>query len=69
MNGLVEFICKKCLVTEDIPEKVVRQFDMMDTGDPMDPPRFSCEQCGGEMVPVYYKSIHGITYDYSKLKK
>lgn len=41
----------------------------MDGGDPMDPPRFSCERCGNEMVPVYYKSVHGIIYDYSELKK
>ncbi|CAM4035326.1 hypothetical protein ALCH109712_17075 [Alkalicoccus chagannorensis] len=67
--GSVEFLCKACFITEDIPKEVVTQFDIMDPGDPADPPRFGCEQCGGEMVPVYYESIHGITHDHSRLKK
>ncbi|MBB6514452.1 hypothetical protein GGQ92_003305, partial [Gracilibacillus halotolerans] len=29
----------------------------MDGGDPTVPPQFSCEQCGGEMYPEYYKGI------------
>ena len=41
---------------------------MMDMGDPTDPPRFSCEKCGGEMLPVYYTSLHGITYKNPELK-
>lgn len=46
---------------------MVEQFDALDGGDPMDPPRFSCERCQGEMVPVYYESIHGIIYDNREL--
>ena len=68
-NGNVEFICRKCKEIEDIPRAVVEKFDMMDGGDPKDPPRFSCEKCGNEMVPVYFESIHGITYTNSELKK
>lgn len=27
---------------------------------------FSCEQCGGEIYPEYYKGVHGIEYKYRK---
>jgi hypothetical protein len=37
----------------------VRNFDLMDNGDPTVPPTFSCEQCGGQMYPVHYESVHG----------
>ncbi|MGM8366391.1 hypothetical protein ACLIBG_14625 [Virgibacillus sp. W0181] len=47
---------------------VVRDFDMMDGGDPSTPPRFSCEQCGGEMFPEYYKGIHGQEYKLSDFR-
>lgn len=42
---------------------VVRDFDMMDDGDPTVPPQFSCEKCGGETYPEYYRGVHG--YEYS----
>lgn len=32
------------------------------------PARFSCEKCGNDIAPVYYKSIHDIVYEYSELK-
>lgn len=64
----VEFICRICKVTENIPRDVVEQLDFMDGGDPMDPPRFRCEQCAGAMVPVYYQGLQGITYDNRDLK-
>ena len=51
-------------VEEDIPEEVVEYCDVMDDGDLEVPPRFSCEKCGGEMVPKKYKGIHGIQYEY-----
>ena len=55
-NGNVEFVCRSCKVTENIPKEVVEQFDMMDMGDPTDPPRFSCEKCGGRNAScVLYK--------------
>ncbi|WP_218971035.1 hypothetical protein [Alkalihalobacterium bogoriense] len=41
---------------------MVRDFDLMDGGDPMTPPMFSCETCGGEMDPEYYKGVHGVEY-------
>lgn len=47
---------------EDIPLSVVRNFDMMDDGDPEVPPQFACEVCGGEMYPEYYKGVHGYEY-------
>lgn len=34
----------------------------MDSEDPSVPPMFSCESCGGQMYPKYYKGIHGIEY-------
>lgn len=37
----------------------------MDDGDPMTPPMFSCEKCGGQMYPEYYKGVHGIEYKLS----
>jgi hypothetical protein len=48
--------------TEKIPLSIVRDFDIMDSGDPNIPPRFSCEKCGGEMYPEYYKCIYGQQY-------
>ncbi|GAA0361580.1 hypothetical protein IRB23SM22_09130 [Alkalibacterium sp. s-m-22] len=65
----IAFICQKCKVTEKIPKDVVKQLDFMDSGDPMDPPRFSCEQCDGSMVPLYYEGLQGITYDNRHLKR
>ncbi|XJZ27397.1 hypothetical protein ACF5W4_00430 [Bacillota bacterium Lsc_1132] len=41
---------------------VVRDFDLMDDGDPTTPPMFSCEKCGGQLYPLYYKGAHGIEY-------
>ncbi len=35
---------------------------MMDDGDPEVPPQFSCEGCGGEMYPEYYKGVQGYEY-------
>ncbi|WP_257352086.1 hypothetical protein [Pseudalkalibacillus decolorationis] len=37
----------------------------MDGGDPTIPPKFSCETCGGEMYPEYYKGVHGVEYKLS----
>jgi hypothetical protein len=37
-------------------------FDTMDDGDPTVPPQFSCEECGGEMYPEYYKGAYGYEY-------
>jgi hypothetical protein len=31
---------------------VVNLFDLLDPGDPSVPPRFSCEKCGGVMLPI-----------------
>ncbi|WP_156942508.1 hypothetical protein [Alkalihalobacterium bogoriense] len=41
---------------------MVRDFDLMDGGDPMTQPMFSCETCGGEMDPGYYKGVHEVEY-------
>ena len=60
----VRFICLQCNVEEDIPEEEVEYCDAMDDGDLEVPPRFSCEKCGGEMVPKNYKGVHGIQYEY-----
>ena len=60
----VRFVCLQCNVEEDIPEEVVEYCDVMDDGDLEVPPRFSCERCGGEMVPKKYRGVHGIQYEY-----
>jgi hypothetical protein len=52
----------RCDEKEAIPLGVVRDFDMMDDGDPEVPPQFTCESCGGEMYPEYYKGVHGYEY-------
>jgi len=54
----------QCNVEEDIPEDIVEYCDAMDDGDLEVPPRFSCEKCGGEMIPKKYKGVHGIEYEY-----
>jgi len=36
----------------------LKEFDLMDGGEPTTPPRFSSEQYGEEMYPEYYKGIH-----------
>ncbi|MBM4137525.1 MAG: hypothetical protein FJ241_11950 [Nitrospira sp.] len=51
-NGKVSYICSQCNTKEDIPADVVNLFDILDPGDPSVPPRFSCEKCGGIMLPV-----------------
>jgi hypothetical protein len=50
------------LESEEIPLNVVEEFDRMDDGDPEVPPQFSCESCGEEMYPEYYKGVHGYEY-------
>ncbi len=54
-----------CHEAGGIPLNVVRDFDLMDGGEPTTPLRFNCEQCGGEMYPEYYKGIHGQEYKLS----
>ena len=44
---------------------VVQEFDRMDDGDPTVPPQFTCEACGGQMYPEYYKGLQGIEYKIS----
>lgn len=64
MNVL--FRCPNCGVEELIPREVVEEFDIMDLGDTSVPPRFKCENCPSDMEPVYYKSVHGIIYEWNK---
>lgn len=28
------------------------------------PPRFTCQNCKGEMIPEKYEGVHGIQYEY-----
>ncbi|PLR75296.1 hypothetical protein CU633_21835 [Bacillus sp. V3-13] len=64
----VSYVCLVCHEKEDIPLNVVKDFDLMDDGDPTTPPMFSCEKCGGEMYPEYYKGVHGIEYKLSDIR-
>ena len=52
-----------------MPKEVVDEFDLWDEGDLSDAPRFTCENCGGEMYPEYYKSTHGVEYKLSEYQK
>ena len=47
----VQYVCLGCAQTENIPDSVVKAFDVMDIGDSLVPPRFSCERCGEDMYP------------------
>lgn len=66
--GCKIFVCLLCHEIEEIPLNVVRDFDLMDSGDPTTPPMFSCETCGGQMSPEYYRGIHGIEYKISDIR-
>lgn len=61
-NKPITFLCPNCKVKEDIPKEVVDTFDTLDDGDLSVPPRFKCEECGHDMEPIEYTSVHGITY-------
>lgn len=65
----VNYICLQCGINEAIPKEVVDEFDQMDEGNLLDAPRFTCENCGGEMYPEYYKSTHGLEYKLSDYQK
>jgi len=62
-NGSVNYICQSCKAEELIPLDVVEHFDFLDGGAPLDPPKFSCQNCHSEMVPEYFRSHTGIVYD------
>lgn len=64
MELKVRFVCLDCKIEEDIPKEIVEYCDGMDDGDMDVPPRFSCENCSGEMVPKKYKSVHGNEYSF-----
>jgi len=40
--------------------------DLQDGGDLLFPPRFDCKECDGLMEPIYYNSVHGITYKFEE---
>lgn len=63
-NTSVLFRCLGCKAEEMIPREVVEELDFFDGGDLSVPPRFSCEKCPEQMEPVYYKSVHGIIYEW-----
>lgn len=58
----VKYKCLECGVEEDIPESIVKMFDIMDDGDISEPPTFNCKICPGKMRPIKYEGVHGITY-------
>jgi len=62
----VLYRCLGCGREENIPREVVEGYDSNDFGDLSVPPRFSCTECLEQMEPVFYKSVHGITYEWSK---
>lgn len=62
VSGGERYVCLNCRQDEEIPLNVVRDFDVMDDGDPEESPQFACGACGGGMYPQTYKSIHGYEY-------
>lgn len=56
-------------IKESIPKEVVDEFDLCDEGDLSDAPRFTCQNCGGEMYSEYYKSTHDVEYKLSDYQK
>ncbi|MFC0272655.1 hypothetical protein ACFFIX_14560 [Metabacillus herbersteinensis] len=64
----VSYVCLACHEKEEIPLNVVKDFDLMNGGDPTTPPMFSCEKCGEQMYPEYYKGVHGIEYKLSDIR-
>lgn len=65
-NKVVRFKCLNCGVEEDIPRDVVEMLDFQDLGDISVPPRFDCKECEGQMEPIKYTSVHGVTYEFEK---
>lgn len=56
----IRFICLNCHEVEDIPKEVVKMLDGTDLMvSPDAAPQFSCEKCGGEMYPEYYRNELG----------
>jgi len=62
----VLYRCPSCGAEEYIPKNVVMEFDILDGGDTSVSPRFKCEKCPADMEPVYYESVHGVTYKWDK---
>lgn len=62
----VRFICLKCHEKEEIPRDVVEFLDGLDVDyNSVNPPQFTCKQCGGEMYPEYYKNEYGYEFQIS----
>ncbi|HBM8942603.1 TPA: hypothetical protein NOB03_001137 [Enterococcus faecium] len=65
----VKFICLSCGEKESIPMDVVKFLDDADiANDPNNPPQFTCEKCGKEMYPEYYRNALGIEFKISDLQ-
>lgn len=62
-NANVRFICLNCHEVEDIPREMVTMLDGTDLDfSPDQPPQFTCEACGGEMYPEYYRNQLGYEF-------
>ncbi|NVN79547.1 hypothetical protein GM526_21095 [Enterococcus avium] len=65
----MKFICLSCGEKESIPMDVVKFLDDADiANDPNNPPKFTCEKCGKEMYPEYYRNALGIEFKISDLQ-
>ncbi|BDP89182.1 hypothetical protein EfmAA818_27780 [Enterococcus faecium] len=68
-NANVKFICLSCGEKESIPMDVVKFLDDADiANDPNNPPQFTCEKCGKEMYPEYYRNALGIEFKISDVQ-
>ncbi|MDQ6112994.1 hypothetical protein [Enterococcus gallinarum] len=68
-NANVKFICLSCGEKESIPRDVVKFLDDVDiANDPNNPPKFTCEKCGKEIYPEYYRNALGIEFKISDVQ-
>lgn len=59
-----DFVCSHCGIHENIPTHIVMQFEDMDRDIPNYMPSFTCEKCGYNMYPIYFKGYTGKVYQY-----
>lgn len=62
-NGSVNDFYHLCKEEALMPLDIVDYLDLLDGGDPLGPPKFSCQNCQAEMAMEYFRSHPEIIYD------
>ncbi|QCI86086.1 hypothetical protein FA707_03700 [Vagococcus zengguangii] len=63
------YICLQCGIAERIPKEIIETIEFLDEDfSPLTAPQFSCEKCGGEMYPQYYRNFCGIEFQLSDVQ-